>query len=511
MHSSPARFIAPVLFALAAACAASASAQTDGGGATHPFAASTPVPDRYIVVLRNDVASPAAEAAAVVRGAGAGAQLHHVYTTAIKGFAATLPAQALQGLRNNPAVESVEQDQTVSLQTTEYDATWGLDRIDQRFLALSGTYNYDYTGTDVTAFIIDTGIRADHVEFGGRVGSGFTSIGDGRGTADCNGHGTHVAGTVGGATWGVAKGVALVPVRVLDCRGSGTWSGVLAGIDWVAASAARPAVANMSLGGGKSSTVNTAVANAAAKGVTMVVAAGNSTADACSYSPASEPSAITVGASTRTDAAAYYSNWGACVDLHAPGSSITSAWHTSDTATNTISGTSMASPHAAGAAALVAQANYNAATGTFASPGAIASFLVKSATTGVLSALGTGSPNLLLYTLGAGSAAEPSATTIGIASLTGTGVKSGKNWRGRATVTVGSGKDKDTPVANVTVAGSFNPGGTASCVTDGTGRCTMTSAAIPSATLQTNFDVTNLTGSNMTFDGVTASTVINKP
>lgn len=510
MHALPARCLALVLLALATFAGAPATAQT-GRDAAPPFGASAPIPDRYIVVFGNGVASPAGEAAELVRRAGPDAQLHHVYTSAIKGFAATLPASALQGLRRNPLVESIEQDQTVSLQATELDATWGLDRVDQRFLALSGTYSYDWTGAGVTAFIIDTGIRADHVDFGGRVGGGFTSITDGRGTDDCNGHGTHVAGTVGGTTWGIAKGVALVPVRVLDCRGSGTWSGVIAGVDWVAGSTARPAVANMSLGGAKSSAVNAAVAGAVGSGVTMAVAAGNSTADACNYSPASEPTAITVGATTRTDTGAYYSNYGACVDLYAPGSSITSAWNTSNTATNTISGTSMASPHATGAAALVAQANFNAATGASASPSAIASFLVGHATGGVLTALGTGSPNLLLYTLASGAATEPGSTTIGIASLSGTGVKSGKNWRARATVAVGSGVDKTTAVANVTVAGSFAPGGTGSCVTDGTGRCTLTSAAIPAATPQSNFTVTGLSGANMTFDGVTASTVITKP
>lgn len=509
MHPSV-RCLAALLLALTSSWSPVATAQPSERPA-HPFASSVPVPDRYIVVFTRSVADPAAEAAAVVRAAGPGAQLHHVYANALKGFAATLPPQALTGLRNNPRVESIEPDQTVSLQTTQSDATWGLDRIDQHFLALSSTYSYERTGAGVTAFIIDTGIRPDHVDFGGRVGPGYTAILDGRGTADCNGHGTHVAGTVGGSAWGVAKSVALVPVRVLDCRGSGSWSGVIAGVDWVAASTARPAVANMSLGGGKSSAVNAAVAGAAGKGVTMVVAAGNSTADACSYSPASEPSAITVGATTRTDAAASYSNWGACIDLYAPGSSITSAWYTSSTATNTISGTSMASPHVAGAAALVSEAGYNTSNGSYASPAAIASFLTTKATAGVLSAIGTGSPNLLVYSLASGTLTEPGTTTIGIASVSGTGAKSGRNWRARATVAVGSGASKSTPAANVTVTGSFEPGGSASCVTDGSGRCTLTSAAIPAAVPQTNFTVSNLAGPGMSFDGGTASIVITKP
>ncbi len=243
----------------------------------------------------------------------------------------------------------------------------------------------------MNAFIIDTGIRPDHVEFTGRLLPGYTAINDANGTTDCNGHGTHVAGTVGGTSWGVAKQVSLVPVRVLDCKGSGTWSGIIAGIDWVANNPLRPAVANLSLGGSKSSAVNAAVAGAVAKGVTMVVAAGNSNANACNYSPSSEPSAITVGATANGDARATYSNYGSCVDIFAPGTAVTSAWNTGSSASNTISGTSMASPHVAGVAALALQAN------PAASPAAITSFLVSKATAGVVTSAGTGSPNRLVY------------------------------------------------------------------------------------------------------------------
>ncbi|NPC58959.1 S8 family peptidase [Caenimonas soli] len=467
-------------------------AQVPDSPPTHPFAQSSPITDRYIVVLKKDVGNPAAEAANHVRGPGA--QLHHVYSTALKGFAATLPAAALAGIQNNPNVDYIEQDQTVSLTQVENGATWGLDRIDQADRPLDLLYHYNATGLGVHAFIIDTGIRPDHVEFSGRLFPGFTAIADGLGTNDCNGHGTHVAGTVGGTVWGVAKQVSLRPVRVLDCRGSGSWSGVIAGIDWVANSGLRPAVANMSLGGGKSTSVNAAVAGAVAKGVTMVVAAGNSSADACNYSPSSESSALTVGATTSGDVRASYSNYGACVDIFAPGSAITSAWNSGSSATNTISGTSMASPHVAGVSALVAQTNPTA------SPAAIAAFLVGSATADRIGSVGTGSPNLLLYSLGTGSAAEPPAAQIAVSALTGSWSKQGKNWRAKATVTVRNVNSTLMAMPNVTVTGSFAPGGNASCVTASNSTCTLTSAPISSVDNTSVFTLGGLSGSNMNYD-----------
>jgi subtilisin family serine protease len=344
---------------------------------------------QYIVVL-NEGASPRSVAGV------AGVSPRYVYTAAVNGFAATLNQGQLNALQHNPNVAYIEQDGRVTASVTQTGATWGIDRIDQRDLPLSTTFTYLNTGVGVNAYIVDTGIRLTHTQFTGRVSSGFDAV-DGGTADDCNGHGTHVAGTVGGTTVGVAKGVNLVAVRVLDCAGSGTTSGVIAGVDWVANNAVKPAVANLSLGGGASTTLDNAVANAVTKGVTMVVAAGNGNTggraqDACGYSPARVASAITVSATDKTDTKASYANYGTCVDIFAPGNSILSAWYTGDTAGSTISGTSMASPHVAGVAALYLQSN-----GT-ATPAAVASALIGGATTGKVLKAGSGSPNRLLFT-----------------------------------------------------------------------------------------------------------------
>lgn len=360
---------------------------------------ATPEFDTYIVVLKSGDDKDAAKAdraAAKIEFSRAGGRIDREYSSVFSGFAIYLPVAAAVGLGQNPKVLSIERDAEVTMFGRQSPApSWGLDRIDQRALPLSSTFEYSDSGTGegVRAYIVDTGVLSTHTEFTGRMAVGFSAISDSIGTEDCNGHGTHVAGTVAGTTYGVAKSATIVPVRVLDCAGSGTISGVIAGLDFVARDHAlgTPAVVNMSLGGGASRTLDTAVVGVINDGVSVVVAAGNSNRDACRFSPARVPAAVTVGATTSADARAAYSNIGKCLDLFAPGSVITSAWYNSTTAINTISGTSMASPHVAGVAAVLLSRN------PLSTPAEIAGLITLTATTEVVTSVGRGSPNLLLY------------------------------------------------------------------------------------------------------------------
>ena len=352
--------------------------------ATAPLlsAGANAIEGQYIVVLKDGV-DPARVAAA------AAANPEFVYSEAVNGFSVSLNAGQLAAVRNHPAVAYVEEDQTMSLDVTQSGATWGIDRIDQVNRPLSTTFTYTSTASNVTAYVIDTGLRPTHTQFGGRATSVYNSAGGSN--DDCNGHGTHVAGTIGGSTYGVAKAVRLRGVKVLNCAGSGSTSGIIAGIDWVRLNATKPAVANLSLGGGFSSSLNTAVNNLANSGVFVAVASGNSNANACNYSPASAANVTSVNASTSTDAKASFSNYGSCTHLYAPGQSITSAWHTSTTATNTISGTSMASPHVAGVGALYLAGNPSASNAT------VRSWIINNATANVITGNPSGTPNRLLF------------------------------------------------------------------------------------------------------------------
>jgi len=496
---------------------------------------------RLIVVFRSDVDS-VAESGAAMRGVNG--RVDFVYGTAVKGFAVTLPDPAvdafLAAMQRNPNVDYVEIDKPVTANAlVQTGATWGLDRTDQRDLPLSGTFSYGASGAGVTAYVFDTGIRATHVDFGKRVAPGYTAINDGRGTNDCNGHGTHVAGTIGGSTWGMAKDVTLVPVRVLDCSAWGSYSGMIAGIDWVLANHEGRAVINMSLGGSGSLTLDSAVARAVSRGVPVVVAAMNNSASACNYSPARAPAAITVAATTSSDARATYSNYGTCVDFFAPGHSIRSAWYSSDTATQLMAGTSMASPHVAGLAALLLESRPTA------SATEIADAIKASATAGKVKSAGSGSPNLLIYADAASMKGTPPGTTtppppeeptppppqepippppeettaptpsnsVFIASLAGSSTAAKNQWS--ATVTIGVKDTNGAWVPGAVVKGGFSIGGSSvTCKTGSNGLCSVKSGTIHRRDSTTTYSVSSVSATGLNYassENASSSIVVRQP
>ena len=353
------------------------------------------IPGQYIITFADSVSDVPGLAKRIA--AQYGHEPTFTYTSAIKGFAAEIPDQAIEGLSHNPQIQRIEQDGIIHIESSgsQLNPNWGLDRIDQSSRPLDGMFSYGADGSGVNVYIIDTGIRTTHSEFGGRASGAFTAVSDGNGMNDCNGHGTGVAGVVGAATYGVAKAAKLFAVRVLDCSGSGSYSALISGIDWVTSHRVLPAVANISIAGTKSSTVNASVENSIAAGVVYAVAAANYSADACNYSPASAPHALTVAADAQDITSSYdlqasYSNFGSCVDLYAPGSGIKSAYNTSDTATIAWTGTSFSSPMVAGVAAM-----YLSAYPT-ASPSQVVAAIVGAATPGVIRSVGAGTVNLLL-------------------------------------------------------------------------------------------------------------------
>jgi serine protease len=420
-----------------------------------------PIPGQYIVVLKDNAASLASERSSLSRVSVVSrdiatkhrAKLVRSYNNVLRGFVARADDKSLARLLADPRVAYVEEDGIMSIAASQTNATWGIDRVDQRNLPLNQTYTYDTTASSVHAYILDTGVLLNHSQFSGRMSTGYDAVTNGGNANDCHGHGTHVAGTVGGSIHGIAKEVKIHPVRVLGCNGSGANSGVIAGMDWVADNHVKPAVANMSLGDNATQSIDDAVQRMHNAGVTVVVAAGNQSGNACNYSPARAPAAITVGSTANNDSRSSFSNYGTCLDIYAPGSNIVSAGHTSTTGTATMSGTSMASPHVAGVAALYLANNPSA------TPTQVRNALVDNATSGKVTDAGSGSPNKLLYSIfGGGENPPPPDDTYSVS--------------GTVTNSAGAG------ISGVTVSN-----GTVSATTNSSGAYTLTGLANATYTL----------------------------
>jgi subtilisin family serine protease len=388
-----------------AACAATAiafagAAPAEAQGRIRSADGNDVVPGSYIVVFKDDVSAATVPSRARSLAAGQGGTVTSTFSAALRGFAVRAGKAQARRLAADPRVAYVQPNLIYRADATQTKPpSYGLDRIDQRALPLNHSYGYSTTAGNVTAYVVDTGLRTSHTDFGGRASIGYDAVGDGKKGQDCNGHGTHVAGTIGGKKYGVAKGVKLVGVRVLDCEGSGSSEQIIAGLDWVTAHAHKPAVANMSLG---TTLIDTALDGAVERsidaGVTYSVAAGNGLLglvgeDACLTSPARVPAAITVSATDKTDTKPDWANTGGCVDIFAPGVDITSDWNTGNSAKNTISGTSMSTPHVTGATALYLARHPSA------KPQQVRDALVRNAS-GAVKSPGLLSPDDLLYTRG---------------------------------------------------------------------------------------------------------------